>query len=394
MLLVSRGINGAVSVLQTIEFKIPLVSSAAVGQVLDPINDAVERLSVGLTWAIGSLFLQDILLRIASGWLFKWGFLVITVMTATILMLAQSNRIRIAFVATFGVSHIALAQFQGLLIRALIVATIFRFIVPTFAVASFLVSQALVAPEIKQHAAELERHEKGLSEMGAQISEARDEVINEQKSQDETPTNEDTQDSDSEKDTEPASASPSDQAGATQGVEVIGEQKVQLETKLTSLQAKKERLIIRINETEDSDSTGKVLALMKKLVSDPGEALAEAKDRVEQAEAEVEQKEWELACIETRTSVEECDSFLSEHRKQVLGTLKTQLESEQTDLREKLQSHLEEREKHIAKISDETAGETDSDLSGKFMEALPRFPQWRFRGRVRRGEGKDRGARP
>ena len=370
-LLLSRGVNAAVSVLQTIEFSIYKFSSAQVGQVLDPINDAAERLSVALMWAIGSLFLQETLLKIASGWIFKWGFLAISLMMATSLLLFQSDRVRSAFATTFGISHLTLAQFQGFLIRTFVIATLFRFIVPTFMVASFLVSQALVAPEMSQHAGELKRHEKGLSEMGARISEARDEVINVQKNQDEIPTTEDTQNSNREEETQPASTSPSDQAAARQDVEDIGEQRVQLETNFTSLQAEKERLTIRINEIGSSGSTGKVLALMEKLVSDPDEALAEADSRVEQNVAEVESKEWELACIEGRTTEEKCDSFLAEHRKQVLGELKTQLESEQTELREKLQSHLMEREKHIAKISDETEGEEGSGLGRKVMEVLP-----------------------
>ena len=370
-LLLSRGVNAAVSVLQTIEFSIYKFSSAQVGQVLDPINDAAERLSVALMWAIGSLFLQETLLKIASGWIFKWGFLAISLMMATSLLLFQSDRVRSAFATTFGISHLTLAQFQGFLIRTFVIATLFRFIVPTFMVASFLVSQALVAPEMSQHAGELKRHEKGLSEMGARISEARDEVINVQKNQDEIPTTEDTQNFNREEETQPASTSPSDQAAARQDVEDIGEQRVQLETKFTSLQAEKERLTIRINEIGSSGSSGKVLALMEKLVSDPDEALAEADARVEQNVAEVESKEWELACIEGHSTGEKCDSFLAEHRKQVLGELKTQLESELTELREKIQSHLEEREKHLTKISGEAGGEKGLGLSGKIMEALP-----------------------
>ena len=371
LLLISRGVNAAVSVLQTIEFKIPFISSAQIGQVLDPINDASERLTVALMWAIGSLFLQEISLKIASGLVFKWGYLAIAVLTVATLLLAQSDRVRTAVVTTFGISHIALAQFQGILIRAFVVATIFRFIVPTFAVAGILVSQALVAPEIRQHAVELERHEEGLSELGAQISEARDKVIDEQKSQAEILTDDETEYSVPEEEVERASPSPSDQATATEDVQVLGEQRVQLEKKLASLQAEKANLTIRINEMEESGSIGRVSTLMRKLVDDPDEALAEADARVEQNVAEVESKEWELACIEGRTTEEKCDSFLAEHRKQVLGELKTQLESEQTELREKLQSHLEEREKRLIKISGEAGGEEGSGLSGKIMEALP-----------------------
>ena len=60
LLLVSKGINTIVSILQTIEFKIPFISSAQIGQILDPVNDGAERLTNGLIWATGSLFLQRI----------------------------------------------------------------------------------------------------------------------------------------------------------------------------------------------------------------------------------------------------------------------------------------------------------------------------------------------
>ena len=141
LLLVSKGINTIVSFLQTIEFKIPFISGQ-IGQILDPVNDGAERLTDALIWATGSLFLQNILLKITSGAIFKWGFCAIAAMTATSLLLAQSNRVRIAFATSLGVSHVALAQLQGFLIKTFIVATIVRFIVPTFAIASLLVSQA------------------------------------------------------------------------------------------------------------------------------------------------------------------------------------------------------------------------------------------------------------
>lgn len=369
LLLVSRGVNAAVSVLQTIEFKIPFISSAQIGQVLDPINDASERLTVALMWAIGSLFLQEISLKIAAGLIFNWGFFAIAVLTVATLLLAQSDRVRTAIVTTFGISHIALAEFQGILIRALVVATIFRFIVPTFAVASILVSQALVAPEIRQHAVELERHEEGLSELGAQISEARDKVIDEQKIHAELLTDDETEDSVPENEVQPASVSPPDQAAAAKDVQEFGEQKVRLEKKLASLLADKERLTASIDERETSGWKDWI----PKFGDDSRAVLAEARDRVEQTESEIEQKEWELACIETHTSVEECASFVSDHRKQVLGNLKTHLESERAELREKLHSHLKERKKHLTKINGEAGGEEGSGLSGKIMKALPDF---------------------
>ena len=336
---------------------------------LDPINDAAERLSVALLLAIGSLFLQDILLKIASGWIFKWGFLAITVITAISLILAQSARVRIAFVTTFGISHVTLAQIQGFFIKTFVVATIFRFIVPTFAATSFLVSQALIAPEIRQHTGELEQHAEGLSELGAQISEARDEVINEQKSQEEILTDDEAGDSVSDEEVEPVLASLPDHATAARDVQILGEQRAQLKKKLTSLQAEKEKLTSSINEKENSGWTDQI----RKLAGDPEKILAEADARIEQTVAEIEPKEWELACIEQRTTGEKCESFLAERRKQALGELKTQLVSQQAERQERLTSKLEERKAHIATIGDETEDEQDSGLIGGIIEAPIEF---------------------
>ena len=112
LLVVSRSINAIVSVLQSFEFD-AFFSSVEIGQVLDPINDAAERLSDALMWAIGSLFLQDILLKIVSGWMLKWGFLVITVLMAGTLLFAQSDRIRTAVVSTFGFPMLPLHNFKA-----------------------------------------------------------------------------------------------------------------------------------------------------------------------------------------------------------------------------------------------------------------------------------------
>ena len=363
LLLVSMGINATISILQTIE--IPFVS-IQVGQSLDPVNDAAERLSLVLVWATGSLLLQDILLKIASGSIFKWGFLAIAAVTVTSLLLAQSNRVRIAFATGLGVSHVAFAQLQGFFIKIFIVATVVRFIVPTFAVASLLVSQALVAPEIEQHSRELARQEKSLSEMGTQISEAREEMVKEQTNQDEISTQDETEDSVSDEEVEQTS-SPTAQAAflRAEGLQVLGEQKVQLEKTLALLESERERLSTRIDKMENSGWKDWI----RKFAGNPEEALAEASARVAQIESEIARKESEVACIDRSTTGKNCESYLAEHGKQALSEFKIQLESEQKDLRERLQSLQEVREKYKA----ETSGEGEAGWRDKIAGALPRL---------------------
>lgn len=69
----ARLINGGISVLQstTVEIGIAVNGSINLGQFLDPINDAVERLSNVMAIAIGSLVLQKTLLAITSSIVFK-----------------------------------------------------------------------------------------------------------------------------------------------------------------------------------------------------------------------------------------------------------------------------------------------------------------------------------
>ena len=66
ILAVAGATNAAISAFQTSQLKVPFLASIEVGQLLDPVNDAVERLSSVMVWAIGSLFLQRILLEIPS----------------------------------------------------------------------------------------------------------------------------------------------------------------------------------------------------------------------------------------------------------------------------------------------------------------------------------------
>jgi hypothetical protein len=61
----ARGINALVSVLQGTELDLAVLT-LSVGELLDPINDLIERFSAILLFALGSLALQKILLELVS----------------------------------------------------------------------------------------------------------------------------------------------------------------------------------------------------------------------------------------------------------------------------------------------------------------------------------------
>ena len=42
---ISRGINAGISTLQSSQVKVPFLASIQIGELLDPVNDAVERIS-------------------------------------------------------------------------------------------------------------------------------------------------------------------------------------------------------------------------------------------------------------------------------------------------------------------------------------------------------------
>ena len=351
---VAIAIDAVVSFLQTAEVSLFFVSGQ-IGQALDPINDGVERLTDALLLATGSLILQDILLTITSGAVFKWGFLAIAATTATCVLLAQSNRARTAFAASFGVSHVALERFQGVLIKTFIVAAVVRFIVPAFATASLLVSQALVAPEIRQQQEALERHEKRLSEVGAQISQARDEAIEEQESQAESLTHDETVGSALAGEAEPtASSSALPALRPEEDLQALREQRDQLKRTLASLESEKQRLSDGISERRNSGWKDWI----PKFGEGSDEMLAQANARIEQTESEIARRESDAACIDRHTTGNDCESYLAERKRQALGERKVQLESERNALRERLQSLREVRKNAKAATGDEAEGGT------------------------------------
>jgi len=70
---VARGINAIVSVMQTTTLTVSLGAggSIMIGEVLDPVNDLIERFSQVMTVALSSLVMQKILLGIAANKIFS-----------------------------------------------------------------------------------------------------------------------------------------------------------------------------------------------------------------------------------------------------------------------------------------------------------------------------------
>ena len=133
---VARGVNAVVSVLQTIH-----LFGLGVGEVLDPINDLVERFSSVMELAIGSLFIQKILLEIASSLFFKFALTV----SGGLLILALYVRTGI----------------NTLMISRVFISLVFiRFSIATVVMLNGIVSSAFVTDKIDADVAVVEQVEK------------------------------------------------------------------------------------------------------------------------------------------------------------------------------------------------------------------------------------------
>ena len=70
----ARGLNALVSMMQSSEVEVGVVVSGSitVGELLDPLNDMIERFSTVMTWVLASLAAQKVLLLIASHEMFLY----------------------------------------------------------------------------------------------------------------------------------------------------------------------------------------------------------------------------------------------------------------------------------------------------------------------------------
>jgi hypothetical protein len=104
-------IDAAVSLLQSAEIDV-IFASVQLGELLDPINDAIERLSSVMLRAVGSLFLQRIVLEIASSPVFKWGFFAISLLAMLGMLLVAWERFCNLICEICGVSKTDLHRFS------------------------------------------------------------------------------------------------------------------------------------------------------------------------------------------------------------------------------------------------------------------------------------------
>lgn len=131
---VARTLNGVISAAQGTEVALEpggVGVVLSVGEVLDPINDLIERFSAVMLVAASSLGLQTLLLNI-TGW---WG-------VSAFLVAASA-----AFLVTIWAPESAAADYATPALRVLLIGLFVRFAVPALIVGTTLISDAFLVPE-------------------------------------------------------------------------------------------------------------------------------------------------------------------------------------------------------------------------------------------------------
>ena len=108
----ARGINALVSLMQSseVEAGIGIVSgSITIGELLDPLNDMIERFSTVMTWVLASLAGQKLLLLLASHQLFLYLVAVLGISALLLLFYGQARAQNLVFRAFLVVVFIRFA---------------------------------------------------------------------------------------------------------------------------------------------------------------------------------------------------------------------------------------------------------------------------------------------
>lgn len=149
---VARTLNGVISAAQGTEIALEpggVGVVLSVGEVLDPINDLIERFSAVMLVAASSLGLQALLLNI-TGW---WGVSAFLVVAAA------------AFLVTIWAPESAAADYAVPALRVLLIGLFVRFAVPVLIVGTTLISDAFLVPEQEAATAVLETTTADIEEL-------------------------------------------------------------------------------------------------------------------------------------------------------------------------------------------------------------------------------------
>jgi hypothetical protein len=147
----ARTLNGVISVVQSTEVGVGV--TVAVGQILDPINDLIERFSGVMLVAASSLGLQNVLLGITASWGVTLTLIVATLFAVVTLWWPGLAKSKIAAAAS----------------RITLVMLCVRFIIPVLVIATNLVSDVFLAPGQEEATAAIEMTTKDIEGMNEEV---------------------------------------------------------------------------------------------------------------------------------------------------------------------------------------------------------------------------------
>ena len=147
----ARTLNGVISVVQSTEVGVGV--TVAVGQILDPVNDLIERFSGVMLVAASSLGLQNVMLGITASWGVTAALTGATLFAIMAMWWPRWERSRIAAAAS----------------RIFLVMLCVRFIIPVLGIGTNLVSDVVRAPGQEQATAALEMTTKDIEDMSEEV---------------------------------------------------------------------------------------------------------------------------------------------------------------------------------------------------------------------------------
>lgn len=141
---IARGLNGVISVAQGTEVALQPAGiglTLTPGQILDPLNDLVERFSWVMLMSSASIGIQKTLLTI-SAWR---GFSAITLILIT------------AALVLLWIPRQGLGKARNIVLKLALLATVLRLSVPLIAIANEWIYQGFLAPQYQQATAQLQQ---------------------------------------------------------------------------------------------------------------------------------------------------------------------------------------------------------------------------------------------
>ncbi len=156
---VARALNGVISVAQGTEIALQPAGVGLTftpGQILDPINDLVERFSWVMLLSSASIGTQKILLTI-SAWPWFSGFALLVSAIAVLLLWMPRNKVSLAT--------------KSAMFKLALVAVVLRLSVPCIAIMSEWIYQGFLAPQYTEATQQLQHTTESISRINQQTRE-------------------------------------------------------------------------------------------------------------------------------------------------------------------------------------------------------------------------------